>query len=322
MNIKSEYIAYKYEIEPKDNFVVHLINRHPDWNWDWDAISNNPNIPLDFISQKIDEKWNWSRLSNNSNLTIEFILNHDDKKWDMYNLSRNPNIDREKAPHLRWNFQGILSNPNTSLQQIEEYIKKIPFNWCEIWLWTNPNVTEAFLEKHIDKIPDWLSLSLNKNISISFVKKHIDRHWDWKTLSKNIHIDEIRANSHLPWDYDCISENLTLSIPRDVDLILNWTLLSKNPIVTIKCIEDNLNLPWDWKAFALNPNITRDFISKHLEKSFLISDLIQNIGLQCDLTFQKSIQNDIEYRYNEIDKLLNISNDIKTYVLRLYIGYN
>ena len=60
----------------------------------------NPNITSEFIERHIDEDWDWKALSHNPNLTMEFVTKYKNN-WDYNELARNRNIidneyDRKK----------------------------------------------------------------------------------------------------------------------------------------------------------------------------------------------------------------------------------
>jgi hypothetical protein len=71
----SFFISCKYNLTMSD------VMNHPNFDWDWSAISQNPNITTDDIEQNPDLPWDWKFVSFNPNLTIAFIDKHIDKLW-------------------------------------------------------------------------------------------------------------------------------------------------------------------------------------------------------------------------------------------------
>ena len=65
---------------------------NPDKDWDWGAISCNPNITMEIIEKYPDKNWVWRAISFNRNLTTEIINKYPDKDWDWWRISSNPNI--------------------------------------------------------------------------------------------------------------------------------------------------------------------------------------------------------------------------------------
>jgi hypothetical protein len=324
MDFKDEYIQWK------GNLPMHLLNTIRDAQWSYRELSKNPNITLDFIEANIEKNWDWNLLSDNPHLTISFIQKHKDRKWNWFALSKNKAIkkkDRDTYPGLPWNINGILINPDTSIEEFEKHIKRNLTFLYHCWVYPNSNMTEAFLEKYQSDIPEWISLAENKNISMEFVKSHLNRRWDWQVLSTNIPVSDIEINA-FPWHYyNGVSKNETLTIPfirKHIRHYWDWKLISSNAGISVEDIENNPDLPWDWQSIALNPNITREFIKKHIDKKSFASILIQNKGLYNDTSFKRSIKKDLDNRKSITNNILfdNISFDIIEHVLSLYIGYD
>lgn len=92
-----------------NNFEI-LLEQSFDKNWNWDQLSQNPNITINIV----DKSWYWDSLSLNFTLTIEFIKKYTEgdkcKPWDWDLISRNKNFTLdiiEKESHLPWNWKGM-----------------------------------------------------------------------------------------------------------------------------------------------------------------------------------------------------------------------
>ena len=134
---------------------------HPDKNWDWYFISQNPNITMEMIEAHFDKPWEWEYVSSNQNLTMDFVEAHLDESWNWCAISRNPNLTMKfiKAhPELPWNWYGISCNPNITMNFIESHPDK-NWDWCKICC--NPNITMDFIERNMGFI-NWFYLSMNK----------------------------------------------------------------------------------------------------------------------------------------------------------------
>ena len=83
---------------------MEIIEKYPNKPWDWEIISENPNLTMEFIEKY--PTWDWEIISENPNLTMEFI---------------------EKYPNKPWNWRFISRNPNITMKIIEKYIDKINF---------------------------------------------------------------------------------------------------------------------------------------------------------------------------------------------------
>ena len=53
--------------------IIELIEKFPDNDWDWDAISYNPNLTLEWLDKYPNKPWNWDGLSANPNLTFDIL---------------------------------------------------------------------------------------------------------------------------------------------------------------------------------------------------------------------------------------------------------
>ena len=41
------------------------MEQHPELPWDWDGVSQNPNITFKYLEQHLEKPWNWDWLSEN-----------------------------------------------------------------------------------------------------------------------------------------------------------------------------------------------------------------------------------------------------------------
>ena len=57
-----------------------------DWNWEY--ISMNPNITMEFIEKYPEKPWDWDWISGNPNITMEIIEKHPEKPWNWDCISR------------------------------------------------------------------------------------------------------------------------------------------------------------------------------------------------------------------------------------------
>ena len=57
----------------------------------------------------------------------------------------------------------------------------------------------------------------------------------------------------------------------------------KGVLITLDCIEQNIDYPWDWSAISLNPNVTIEFVEKHLDKSWSWASLSKHPNMTLDI---------------------------------------
>ena len=70
------------------NFVIKTQNKP----WNYDELSNNPNVTWELVQALPDKPWNYYFLSSNPNITWDIIQSNPYKPWNFYELSKNPNI--------------------------------------------------------------------------------------------------------------------------------------------------------------------------------------------------------------------------------------
>ena len=87
---------------------------------------------------------------------------------------------------------------------------------------------------------------------------------------------------------------------------INWVYFSKNPNITMKIIEDNLELPWDWHGISDNPNITIDFIKRYNPDLFHWYALSLNKAITMDMVEQNL---DLPWNWNGISNNNNLDLD-------------
>ena len=71
-----EYYSKKFS----DNYWQFIID-NPDKDWNWNLISENPNITWEIIQNNSDKPWSRNKILSNKNITWEIIQNNFDKKW-------------------------------------------------------------------------------------------------------------------------------------------------------------------------------------------------------------------------------------------------
>ena len=67
------------------------IENNLDLYWDFESISRNPNLIIDFI-KKYKDKMNWYVVSGNKNMTLDIIKSNPDLAWNYRGISKNPNL--------------------------------------------------------------------------------------------------------------------------------------------------------------------------------------------------------------------------------------
>jgi uncharacterized protein with HEPN domain len=278
------------------NITMEIVSTYPKLPWDYNALSRNPNLTVDFIRKNPRKRFSWQHISANRAMTPEIVEANRDLPWDFHFMSVNPSITLEYVrahPHRDWNMQWVASNrgitphPSLDFQAMSR----------------NPNVTEEFIEEHIDANWDWGFLSSKKNVSLEFIEAHMDKPWDWYVrLSQNPNMTMDFVKRHrarfvidLPYivprlsgllneEGDDFNEDGLVVISyglganpvvtpellvKHIDKEWNWGDLSRNLSIPLSFIEEHPELPWNWMLISDREDITPGFILRNLDKNWL-----------------------------------------------------
>jgi len=273
-------------------------------------LSCNPSISMDFIElYKHKYKWNWKRVILNPNLTMKFIkdnlnksLNFDiiirnifDMKYkylcinDIYEhielfKERVKSLELySKLDDIQHNYSTFIVINNYCFCQKHGLIDKdcaidvlrntkrsgYLYNYMRCNLSKNENITMEDIHKNMDIEWDWMGgVSKNPNLTLDFVRKHIDKQW-WSFY-------DIAMNRNITMKN--ISDNIDLFI--DVPYI--WSYISMNPNLTIEFVKKHIDKEWCWFNITVNENITMDDIYKNKELPWDWNYISLNKNINCD----------------------------------------
>lgn len=166
------------------------------------------------------------------------------KKYDDFDKEEYKHIQNAKFHSVRrwnWNYDGLSSNPNLTIDYIRFYLKMKD---------------------------DW---DLMKSAQWDGRLNEKQTNWNWERISKNsaFTMDNIAINSDLPWEYKFVSQNPNVTIEfvlENLDEDWDWNELSRNKGINIDNIDSHSKLPWNFKFVSANPNITLEFIRINSKK--------------------------------------------------------
>jgi hypothetical protein len=260
-----------------------LLKLYPNKDWDWGAISSNPNITIDIIEENLDKRWNWRYMSANSSLPWAFVEKNLDLYWDWKLLSKNSCVTWEIIKenfYLDWDWGCLSENPNitheiiTANAQLAWDMSKFAYNnpnspSCQIPqahpiyeysynMSKNPDFFEHFLPSEYWKW-DLKGLSENPKVTWDFIFAHIDISWSWAYLSQRHDIT-----------WNIIERKMDIDLKKDTDtnmysyrnigrhLNVDW-----NPEWNMTEKLTDTNTYWDWTLLSENPAITWEIVEKH-----------------------------------------------------------
>ncbi len=209
-----------------ENFVIRNIEKN--WTWGRYGLSANSAITFAF-TQFVNKSWEWGKLgfSRNPSITPEIICKRSDIQWD-------------------WEDRGISTNPSIDAEFIFQHAEK-PFIWDVGGLSANPAINPRVVEFYDSKPWSWGIMGLSSNLAMTeeFVQRN----------SNKFHYGEYGLSSN-----PAISIQFMLENPGE------WHWGGASLKASVREIENNPEIGWDWKAISRNPLITRDFIYEHAEK--------------------------------------------------------
>lgn len=134
----------------------------------WSYISNNLNITMEIVDRHPEYNWDWRVLSAHKNVTWDDIYCRPNRPWDIGWMSRNPNITWDIVGHnlhLNWDWNALSAHPNMTKSVILNTIRSCPWNLKE-FINNNPNIDWEFIALGQD-FP-WKSLYLSKNPNLTW----------------------------------------------------------------------------------------------------------------------------------------------------------
>lgn len=321
----------------------------------WDIVSSRHDLTMDFV-EKYKSYIKSRHIYDSPNISFEFLLKH--FGYTNHLLLTNPNFtlsyvekvkDNINIERLRMkdvlnrcpedvyqlhynlpiNYQYVIMANSNDLKLVESLIDEEDEN-CWRFISLNPYLTTDFLKKYIDRPLNWSiiyrincghkelievdldkpwyweSLSMKRDLDQNFISRNLDKHWDWYTILKHI-------------DLNC---DILLYIAKKYN---NWRpfieAIFAHP-TTFYNLEKFDFLPKNftyWSGLSQNPALTMDFIQNNMD-NLNLNVLAINEFLYNPIFYRRSILKDIENRRNTID--IDICKDIKTYILKYYIGYD
>jgi hypothetical protein len=254
-----------------ENIIIKNFNRP----WNYNIISQNPNITWEFIKANSDKRWNYQFISSNPNITWDIIKENPDKQWSMWEYVKNKNItwniirdNPEKFPQFHHYDQLICINPNITINMIKECGRIIP--WSDERFRKNPNITWDLLRADPNCAPSFFIS--HPNITWEIIKSNQttfgDIHYHNSEITKNPNItwDIIKENPRIHWDYKILSNNRNIT----------WDIIKMNP-----------DKPWDYDELSFNPKITLDIVMNNTDRAWFMITEIKMYKLQKMIELQQ-----------------------------------
>lgn len=263
---------------------IDIVLENPDFDWSWDILLEN--LPVDQIMSHLDLPWNYNFITYNKTLTIEFIQDHKKFNWRWDILSEILHITEIEAhPEYSWSFHSLSKNKTLTSEFVLSNIRK-SWDWPRIFANSNINY-DTFAEAKIDLSAQISSvmqfenstISETKNLTSKFVRKYknifLQNYYSFISIHRNgiLTLQDIQQDPDLIVDYQYLSSNPNLTIDyliNDKDKLCFLYKLSLNNSFKMKDIlkgfENGIN--WDFEGLSDNWNITFDFVYANKNKSW------------------------------------------------------
>lgn len=260
---------------------LSLISSHPDFSWDWHALSSNKNFSNSEAFLELGKELvSYEVWMNNSMLafTSEFFESH--KQW-MTNsknttfVSKSVNdfnvvLDNPSYPWV-WNVLAqnvVIANDKRFCDNLHNHTDAIP-NWIST---VKTEIIEEYfdnlkLSEYINKLSDSQTCEARNSYLFAFGNNI------WDKLSQTLSPEFIYDNIHERWNSDIISRRLIKLIennPGALDIcknVLRWDILSNEFSETFIVNHiDNFKCLWDWNI--LTNRLSAAYIYQHFKEYF------------------------------------------------------
>ena len=275
--------------------TMDFIERYPDKPWDFELISENENLTLDFVLKHIGENFDWNSITSNSAITLDDIKKYPDLPWNFHCVGENPNIIAE--------FIRIFSETDTLFQFVNwnniwssefidiDFVLKVwnsPFKNKMKWICitSNPRISEQNILENQDLPWIYTDVSYNTSTSIEFICKHgshgflrygLARHpkADISTYVTMFEcpVEFIEYNPKVHESFDYIWKECS-TFPSSKWL---YTSLSKNEHLTFDIVRKNPNLAWSFELLSFTIDVSiEDIWNSRFTFPWNFSNLCEN----------------------------------------------
>ena len=268
-------ISYMNKYITEDDILGNL-----DLPWDWNIMSENPNITFKFIEKMKDKPWDWNMLSYwdkvipERNISWAFVLKNLDLDWEWAHLTTRPDITWEymqSTKHvLPWDYRTKIYNPNVPLDYVlKNYLPYIISDTKYINEIIADNKYDAYYSGNsLTHMNAYMFMTRNKHITLVNLNKLYTKHkalfqdpvyfsmfMCGFTTNPRITMNYVLNHPEIEWNWEFLCNNVNITL---ADVIqhpeINWCYksLSNKESLTIEFVESNIDKPWDWEALAEN----------------------------------------------------------------------
>ena len=106
--------------------IIKLTKTYDYQEWNWNSISSNPNITMDFIEKYPDKPWDWKCIYMNANITMDFIEKYQHKpcNWECISMNKNMTIELIEKYNDKLNFKFLYNFEQDYKNELEKLVKE------------------------------------------------------------------------------------------------------------------------------------------------------------------------------------------------------
>ena len=277
-----------------DRFDFANVKKEHHELFDWNAVSSNINLTIDFVIENPSLPWNYKELSANHfprqfENVKEMIRNGVsmcdrhcretlEQKFQRIILEKvhQTTICRSCSSKLitmdfvrkhsekPWNSIHLSANPNVTMDIVREFDF---IEWNYGILTSNPGITIDDIDQNPDLSWNWGTMNTRNDLTMKFIRKYIDKSWDWFALYSynNIvveHFDELFAIHPEHHENVIYNSNVTLEFVKN-NPYLPWKFSdAKIKDITAEFINSHKCVNWNWKHIFMHSSINPCDITK------------------------------------------------------------
>jgi len=217
-----------YEISRNSAITWDIVSANPEFPWNMDGLSCNPNITVNIITENPQPPWgNWilHKLAYNENIPISNILN----------------LAKESGKDLSLIYKKLSLRYDISIDIMNQYINE---NWdWEVLYPDDSRITWDDIFNNPTYPWNWENLQYNDDFPWNRVAEN------WNIISKYIDGEQISFSDDIPWDYVF---NASEPLPG-----VSWkrSYLSSRPDLTWETVANNPRPrwgKWSWEHISAN----------------------------------------------------------------------
>jgi len=256
----------RWRLSVSEFLDISVVELHPEWPWDYDGLSENPNLTWEIVQKSPHQPWNYYKLTIHPCVTWKIIMDHPELPWKFSLFVRNPNATWEilqQHPEIEWNYSLAAESHHIVTWEIVCSHPEIKWNYSA--LSRNQNITWSHITSRPPKFWECTSWNYTRCMEQTVTPKELKRYhatWTIRDLFQNFQetwyniVDNFRG-SHI-WDIDRLMRNphFTWETVWQVPTY-NYSHPTAKQFLGIKYIRSNVNLDIEHDFHHFEPYLTR-----------------------------------------------------------------